>query len=430
MKKFKFLIKYGVKKRILRKSFLIANLVIAVLFVAIVNLPTIIGWFGNDDEQITNVNVDVYNQTAMLTFGEDLGNALNLPYEGYEFFVFEDMTQSFDEDAFWEAEDASDVSLIISGDLSNPEIAIYSKLPEYNQMMMNQIEILIINYQIVGYQSPMFETIMAPDYEDPENEAAISSLMSLLVIPLFILITMATQFVGVDIIEEKSTKAIETIIASVPAKLHFLSKIASSILFVLIQGALILVYGGIAALLGNLNAASSAVVPTGIDVHLLKFLGELLPNWPVVLIIALLFVIVGTLFYLVIAALFASMAVTQEDYQQFQSPLMLMLLGGFYITIFAPMVGGEVFMKIMAFVPIFTPIVAPVAFASGAMSLLEALIALVIMALALIAALYIVSPVYKIAILSYDQTKFMKRIKSYFKKAFTKNKKVDIKINE
>jgi len=422
MKKFKFLIKYGLQKRVFRKSFLIANIVIAILFVAIVNLPTIIGWFGSSDDDITNVYVDVYNQTDMTNVSSDLEDALNEPFSGYDFYVISENSGSFDADAFWENVDIN-TALIISGDVNQPQIDIYSKLPEYNQMIMGQIELLIINYQIDDYQSPTFNTFMAPDYEDPEQEAALSSLMSILVLPLFILITMATQFVGVDIIEEKSTKAIETIIASVPAKIHFLSKITASICFVLIQGALILVYGGLAALVGSISSSSSSSMPTGMDVHLLKYLGELLPNWPVILIVSMLFVIVGTLFYLVIAALFASMAVTQEDYQQFQSPLMLMLLGGFYIGIFAPLAGGFGFMKIMAFVPIFTPMVAPVAYASGIMTLVEALIALVVMIGALIGSLYVVSPVYKVAILSYDQTKFMKRVKTYFKKGFTKTKK-------
>ncbi len=425
MKKFKFLVAYGLKKRIARKSFLIANIVIALLFVAIVNLPTVIGWFGSDEDEITNVYVDVYNQTEMSGISSDLEDVLNLPYGEYEYFVFTEQTNTFDKDLFWEDVEA-DVSLVISGTVNSPQIDIYSKMPEYNQMMMSQIELLIINYQITDYQSPTFNAIMAPDYENPEEEAALSSLMSLLVLPLFILITMATQFVGVDIIEEKSTKAIETIIASVPAKLHFLSKIASSISFVLIQGALILVYGGIAALVGNLSAQSGSAIPTGFDVHLLKYLSDLLPNWPVILLISLAFVIIGTLFYLVIAALFASMAVTQEDYQQFQSPLMLMLLGGFYIGIFAPLVDGYGFMKIMAFVPIFTPMVAPIAYASGIMSLWEAIIALVVMIGVLIGSLYVVAPVYKVAILSYDQTKFFKRIKSYFKKAFTKTPKEEL----
>ena len=77
-------------------------------------------------------------------------------------------------------------------------------------------------------------------------------------------------------------------------------------------------------------------------------------------------------------------------------------------------------MKAMAFVTIFTPIVAPIAYASGIMSFGEALIALVIIILFLGLSLYIVSPVYRVAILSYDQTKFSQRIKNYFKKGFVK----------
>ncbi|AUD64950.1 hypothetical protein BK011_04380 [Tenericutes bacterium MZ-XQ] len=423
MKKFKFLVKYGLKKRVGRKAFVIANIIIAILFVAIVNLPTIIGWFGSNDEEITNVYIDVYNETEVDGIASDLSDMLNAPFDNYDFYVLNDQENSLNVDSFWEDYEVN-VALVVTGTVNQPVINIYTKNPEYNQTIMGQIELLMINYQIEDYQSPQFVTNLAPDYENPEEEAALSSLMSILVLPLFILITMATQFVGVDIIEEKSTKAIETIIASVPAKIHFLSKITASILFVLIQGALILVYGGIAAIIGNFSQEmSTPLAGAGIDVHLLKYLGDLIPNWPLVLMIAMLFVVIGTLFYLVISALFASMAVTQEDYQQFQSPLMLMLLGGFYIGIFAPMAGGFGFMKVMAFVPIFTPMVAPVAYASGVMTLLEAIIALVIMIAVLIGSLYVVAPVYKVAILSYDQTKFMKRVKSYFKKGLANNHK-------
>ena len=202
MKKFKFLVTYGLKKRVARKSFLIANIVIMLLFVAIVNLPTIIGWFGSDEDEMTNVYVDVYNETTMTAIGTNLETILNEPFEGYEYYVFSEQNGTFDADAFWEDAEKN-VVLVISGTVSNPSIDIYSKMPEYNQMMMSQLELLIINYQIDDYQSPTFNAIMAPDYEDPEEEAALSSLMSLLVLPLFILITMATQFVGVDIIEEK-----------------------------------------------------------------------------------------------------------------------------------------------------------------------------------------------------------------------------------
>ncbi len=419
MKKFKFLVGYGLKKRILRKAFLIANIVIGVILIAIINLPTIISWFSTGDEAMSDLNVVVYNETDITNFTDDLDTMLNQPYGDQVFYMLTEEDASFSEDPFWNNED-KDVAIVLTGNLNNPVIDVYSKEPSYNSQIMDQIELLLVEYQIDDYQRPAFNTFYAPDYEDPDEEMASSSMMNIIVLPLFILIIMGTQFVGTDIIEEKSTKAIETIISSVPAKIHFLSKITASIIFVILQGLLVLAFGGIGILIGN---ASQTPLPGSGEVHLLKYVAELIPDWPVVLTFALLFMVVGTLFYLIIAALFASMATTQEDYQQIQAPLMLMLLSGFYIGLFAPMAGADQFVKIMAFVPIFTPILAPVAYASGAMSVIEAVIALIVMIGFLALALYLVAPIYKVAILSYDQTKFMKRIKSYVHKAFVKSDK-------
>lgn len=419
MKKFKFLVGYGLKKRILRKAFLFANIAIAVILIAVINLPTIIGWFSSGDEGTDELNVVVHNQTDITGFTDDLETMLNEPYGDQNFFILDEGTDAFSEDGFWDNE-AEDVAIILTGDLGDPVIDLYSKDPDFNPQIMDQIELLLVEYQIDDYQRPGFNTHFAPDYEDPDEEMAVSSMMNIIILPLFILIIMGTQLVGTEIIEEKSTKAIETIISSVPANIHFLSKITASILFVIIQGLLVLAYGGLGVVFGN---ASQMSMPGGGEVHLLKYVAELIPDWPVVLLIALSFMVIGTLFYLIIAALFASMATTQEDYQQIQAPLMLTLLAGFYIGIFAPMAGAEGFMKIMAFVPIFTPIIAPVAYASGAMTALEAGIALFLMTGVLIAALYFIAPIYRVAILSYDQTKFGKRIRSYVHKAFAKNGK-------
>ena len=146
-------------------------------------------------------------------------------------------------------------------------------------------------------------------------------MMGILILPMFMLVILATQFIGVDIIEEKSTKAIETIISSVPSNIHFFSKIISSVLFVIIQGLLVLAYGAIGVLVSRLfssTGAMSGTLPDGSTINLLQYVAELLPNWPVVIVVSLLFMVIGTLLFLVIAALFASMTVTQEDYQQFQ----------------------------------------------------------------------------------------------------------------
>lgn len=422
MKKFKYLVRYGLLKRVGRKAFLISNIVVALLLITIINLPSIIALFSNDDEEKTNMNVEVINETTQLSLATDLENLFNEPFQGYRYYVMtEHDINQFNPETFW-ANEEHDIVYHFSGDISNPDIVIYSKFPELSPQHKSQIELLIINYQLTDYESPTFSDVLAPDYEDPEEGYLISSITTILILPMFILLTMATQFVGVEIIEEKSTKAIETIIASVPAKIHFLSKITASIFFVIIQGLLVMVYSALGSLIGGASANSGLNLPTS-ESSLIAYLGDVFPNWPLILMFTLLFMIIGTLFYLVLAALFASMATTQEDYQQFQSPLMLMLVAGFYITIFAPMAGGESFMKIMSFVPIFTPIVAPVAYASGVMSGWEALIALIVVGLFLVGALYIVSPIYKVAILSYDQTKFFKRIKDYIQKAFPKHVK-------
>ncbi len=423
MKKFKFLVKYGLLKRVGRKAFLITNIIIAILSILIINLPSIIALFGGDDDQMTDLTIEVASELGVATLVDDLEVKFNEGLPAPFYLISEIPSNTVDVDQFWENPEV-DVLFTFAGTPDDPVINIYSKFPEMNGNFANQIELQLISYQLGGaYERPVFNTILAPDYEDPEAGAILGSISSLLILPLFILVTMATQFVGVDIIEEKSTKAIETIIASVPANIHFLSKIVASIFFVIIQGALILFYGVLASLVSKLFASAPNLnLPVGQE-SLLGYLGELLPNWPILIIFTMLFIVVGTLFYLVIAAIFASMAVTQEDYQQFQSPLMLMLLGGFYIGIFAPMANGDGFMRVMAFVPIFAPMVAPVALAGGILNYAQAVIALVVMILFLAITVYFLSPVYKVAILNYDQTKFFKRIGDNFKKAFHMRKK-------
>jgi ABC-2 type transport system permease protein len=410
MKKFKFLIKYGLGKRLKRKAFIISNIIVLLLTIIIVNIPQIIDLFAND-EVIENIYIEVKNETDEPLLVDELDDWFNQGLTE-DFYVISEIS-SFDEEAFW-SDDAVDIIFVFSGDINSPQVNIYSKYPDSNTTYQNSISLFLINYQVAGYQYPLYVENFAPDYEDPDQTAFVNSISSLLVLPIFLLIIMATQFVGVDIIEEKSSKAIETIIASVPAKIHFLSKVTSAILFVIIQSSMVLIYGVIASLISRIFVSASG---TNAD-SLLQVLGQLIPNWPLILVFTVIFTFVGAIFYLVIAAMFASMAVTQEDYQQFQTPLMMTLLAAYYIAIFGSVTGGTGFLAVMSFIPIFTPIVAPIAYAIGAISLVGTIIAVFVSIAVMVLSLYLVAPIYKIAILSYEQTKFGKRIKGYFKKAF------------
>ncbi|MFA5560569.1 MAG: ABC transporter permease [Acholeplasmataceae bacterium] len=418
MKKLRFLIKFGLLKRIARKSFLIANIVIAVLLIGFINLPAIINLFASGDPVVETVNVKLYTDEA-LSYGpiaDQLSQKLNV---GLETEVYQiEMINQFNEtivNEFWENNN-DNILIYLTGTDTEPILVLYSKLDYLNSFITNSLQYIIIEDQVGSFPTLSYLYEIDPNADDGLSEI-VGSMSTLLILPLFILITMATQFVGVDIIEEKSTKAIETIIASVPARTHFLSKIIASILFVLIQALIVAGVAVIGALLGNLVFGANQAAG---NEQLLAYLGQAIPNWPIVLLFTLLFIIFGTLMYLIIAALFASMAVTQEDYQQFQTPLMMILLLGFYISIFGSMFGSDAVIKISSFIPIFTPIVAPVAIMMGTITHLEALIAVIILIGFDWLLMIFVAPAYRVAILSYEQTKFFTRIKTVFKKARAK----------
>src|SRR5690606_17315223 len=82
-----------------------------------------------------------------------------------------------------------------------------------------------------------------PYAEDTELQTLMSSLSTVVIIPIFILITIALQFIGTEIMEEKSTKAIEIIIASVKPRTHFFAKILSIMIFLVVQLFVYVIFG-------------------------------------------------------------------------------------------------------------------------------------------------------------------------------------------
>lgn len=419
MKKFKFLVAYGLKKRLLKKSFIITNAILGLIIIAVINLPSIIDYFGSDEERLAiTLQVDNLTDDQAYPLEESLLQVLNASYYGYAFELTADRIDA--EDNFFEEGDV-DLLLIFEGSLAQPDVKIYAHDQSLVNLVMNQVQVLLNDYQNINYAN--YEVVSPPSTGDEnglaeEDRMFINSIVSVLFLPVFILIIMATQFLGVDIIEEKSSKAIETVIASVPAKVHFLSKIIANLGFLVIQAGILIVF----SLIGSFASGMFEQLSNTEELSLIAELGSRIQNWPSLLVLSVLFMLAGTLLYLTLAALIASIATTQEDYQQFQAPLVFLLLGGFYIGIFLPMAGVDGAVRVFAYIPFFSTIVAPIAYATGVINLLEAIIALVGLTVIALAFMYIVAPIYRVAILSYEETNFFKRIKLYGKKAFSKDK--------
>jgi len=414
VKKFKFLIAFGLKKRLFKKAFVITNIILGILIMAVINIPAMINIFSSDE--VETYTVKITNETTDQSYPLE-ATIIGMMNTGEEerFIAYENDAP----DDFWDQE-TLDIWVVFEGDLNAPDVEIFLTDQSMRTQLMNSIQNLLLDYQNVSFANYSFPSPPASDDGglDPETRTMVEGVLTLLILPVFFLIILATQFLGVDIIEEKSSKVIETIISSVPATYHFLSKIISNVLFLIIQSAILLGFATLGALIGRLlNVAS--------DIEALSLISELtnqIPNFPAIVGVLIAFLLVGTLLFLTLAALVASVATTQEDYQQFQAPLVFILLGGFYIAIFMPLLGADFVLRIAAYIPLFSPMVAPIAYATGIIGLGEVLFILLLLSLSVALFLYYMTPIYRVAILSYEETKFFKRIRFYIKKAFAKNK--------
>ena len=414
MNKFKFLLGYGLKKRLFKKSFVITNVILGLVIIVLVNLPTVIGWFQSDDPlPDQKIVIDNFTDDTDYPLAERLIFALN--QASFE-TAYVRVEETLDVSAFW-AQDEIVLWLVFEGSLGAPSVTVYSLDRAQVPLTRTLIQAVIREYQ--GVADAQFNVPNRPleDGEttpiDPEVQSIVEGITSLLFLPIFILIILATQFVGVDIIEEKSSKVIEIVIASVPARSHFLAKILSSLSFVFIQALTLASFSLIGLGIGRLIEE-----PSESSFSVFTFLSEAIPHWPLVLLVSVLFMMVGTLLFLTLAAVIASIATTQEDYQQYQAPLIFLLLGGYYIGIFLPLLEAQTAVRVFAFIPFFSTIVAPIAYLQGTLSLWQAFLSLFLLLLTTAGFLYYVGPLYRVAILSYDETKFFKRMRLYIKKAF------------
>ncbi len=93
---------------------------------------------------------------------------------------------------------------------------------------------------------------------------------------------------------------------------------------------------------------------------------------------------------------------------------MLTMVIGFYASIFSIYMGDSIVLKVIAYIPLFSPMVVPTLYMSGTLGLIDVILTLVLLLGSTVGIYYLLTPVYKASILSYDQSPFLKRIKKMF----------------
>ena len=243
-------------------------------------------------------------------------------------------------------------------------------------------------------------------------EMVMGGVFPTVILPVFILVILIVQMIGAEINEEKQTRSMEVIISNVSPKVHFFSKMVASNAFVLMQGLLLIIYAAIAILLkkciGTTDTSSFTkglldiwhqMVDTG-------FVNKLYYIVPATLILMILSFIV----YSLIAGILASMTVNMEDYQQIQTPIMMVLLLGYYLAIMAGVFDGSILIKILSYVPLISCMLSPALLVIGQAGLIDVLISISTLLLLIFILIRYGLRIYKIGILNYSTDKMWKKI--------------------
>ena len=432
-RKFLYLTKVSLRKKFKTKWFVITNIILAVAIILLLNINSIVSFFGGDFDSKTSIIVVDNNTNSYDLFKSNIKSYAS--------------TLNEDEDMKITVKKTDKTSKELKDDLKDDEILVEltSDNTEYLKAKVTSNEkIDTLTYQVISQSLNSTKTtigmainnidantlsnisspvtidrvVLNEDNNVDENMGLImSSVFPTIILPFFMLTMILIQMVGGEICEEKTTRSMEIIISNVSPKQHLMSKILASNIFVIVQGLLLVVYTVIGLLISTNMLSSGMSLPsevTSIFDSLVSsgFIEKLIYVIPLTLIL----IVLSFLAYSIVAGILASMTVNMEDFSQLQTPLVFLSLGGYYLAMMAGMFNGSLLIRILSYVPFLSSFVSPSLYMMGEIGLIDIVISIVILVLFIYLILHFGIKVYKVGILNYSNekvwSKFFKAFKS------------------
>lgn len=427
-----FLTKVSLFRKVKTKAFIIVNILLAIGLVALFNIDSIIKAFGGDfDEPYkvyimdnTNNSYDIIStniiETSKTIYGDDDKTFEIKRYEKTK----EEARKELEKDSkailleinsdpakvikvtlttdgyldtlpyqiIYQAISSSKTAIAVSTSNIDPE--------ELNKILSNiEIERIILD-----------ETKTT---EDENMEAIMSTVFPIFILPFFMLTIFLIQMIGMEVNDEKTTRGMEIIISNVSPRTHFFSKLLSGNIFVIGQSLLLLIYGAIGLLVRTLIGSGSII--DGLSGELGNVFNSLSSSGIVdklvyIIPLTLVLMILSFISYSLLAGILASITTNAEDFSQMQTPMMLMLLVGYYFAIMAGMFKGSMFIQILSYVPFISAILSPSLLVIGQITVMDVVIAII----ANIGAIYLLIKyglrIYKVGILNYSSKDLWKKM--------------------
>ena len=432
--KLKYLVKVSLNRKIKTKWFVIANALLLILIAGLINADSIIKLFGGDfDERQAIYVIDnsgkAYdtliaqndNYSSLLSGEEDSGFDIKPTTEDPEKLLKE----KDNKDAWVLIFNNSDTNVLEATLISDGYISTtdYAELTTIINNTKSQIALAETNINpddLAKISSPVeIERQVLDETKNSEEEnmqMIMSTVFPIFILPFFALTIFLVQMIGAEVNDEKTTRGMEIIISNVSPKIHLLSKVISSNLFVLIQGILLVIFAVVGILirfaLGTSDISNIGnIVNIDVGSTLSNFLSsDIASQLTYIIPLALIMMLLTFIAYSLLAGVLASMTTNIEDFQQLQTPIMIISLVGYYLAIMAGVFEGSMFIKVLAFVPFISAILAPCLLVLGQMSIIEFIIAILLVIVIIFLLVKYGFKIYKEGILNYSSKNLWKKM--------------------
>ncbi len=429
--KLMFLIGEGLKRKINTKTFKIVNIILILAIPILINIDSIIKMFGGDFEESTKIYIvddtnslyesfaNIYEETETISLSQTEVELIKAEKtrEELENEIKDEGSKNIILDIQTDTENIINAELISYEDIDQSlEQKISSAL---NTLRMNiaiqESSISIEELENIYKSVEINNVILNTEYDETaENIKTFGyALIPIFIVPFFIIAIFVIQMIGAEINEEKTSKSMEIIISSVSPNTHFISKMVTVNVFVIIQSLLILIYSAIGLFIRSKLHGAGILESFGINVGQIgemisgsNLLQEVIVSLPLVVILLILSIVA----YSLLAGILASMTTSIEDYQQLQTPLMILIMVGYYLALMASSFENSTFITIFSVVPFISALLAPVLLIMGQIGLIEIIISIVLLIIVIALFFRYGIRIYKVGILNYSTSKLWTKL--------------------
>jgi ABC-2 type transport system permease protein len=358
-----------VSTRIRDKGFLVGSAVLVVLIVGMLGFQVAVN-SGGDSTTVGVVGGSPAVTDALEAQGESLGTDVSVV--GYD-----------DEGTARRAVEDGDVdAALLSPSGAQPELLVEKDGGAAETLVQGAVQGMAVTQQLadagVQLESPPQVDVVALDPDaDADTEAAVVALVGVVV--LYSLLILFGQFVAQGVVEEKSSRVVELLLATMRPWQLLAGKILGLGLLGLGQMLVIAVIGVAGALAFDVVDLPGRLIGT------------------VVTVVA--WFVLGYAFYASVFAAAASLVSRQEDLASVITPASLLLVVGFVISIQAAQDPTGTLSTVTSFVPGLSPLVMPVRQAAGGAEWWEVVVSVVLMLVAIAAIVRVGGRIYSGALL-------------------------------